>query len=70
MPNGSDIIIKGGSCEITFHEDVYPPDPKKPNTYANAKKKIVRVQITGDIDYDSGGEKPDGLHCDIVITCR
>jgi hypothetical protein len=70
MSNGSDIIIKGGSTEITLNEDIYTPDPLQPNTYGNADKKIVRVVITGDINYDSGGEKPDGLHCEIVISCR
>lgn len=70
MSNGSDIIIKGGSCEVTLNGEIYTPDPLNPHTYANSEKKIVRVQITGDITYDSGGEKSSGLNCEIVISCR
>jgi hypothetical protein len=71
MANGTnDIIIKGGSAEIIFNDEVYKPDSEAPHTYANAQRKIVRVVITGDIEYDSGGEKPDGLKCKIVISCR
>ncbi len=70
MSNGSDIVIKGGSCEITLNDDIYTPDPTSPHTYSNPQKKIVRVVITGDIEYDSGGEKPDGLTCEITISCR
>jgi len=71
MTNGtSDIIIKGGSAEVTFNDDIYVPDPANPHTYSNAQKKIVRVIITGDITFDSGGEKPGGLHCEITCICR
>ena len=71
MANGTnDIIIKGGSAEVVFDDGIYQPDPLNPNRYINAEKKIVRVIITGDITYDSGGEKPDGLHCEITCICR
>jgi len=71
MSNGTqDIIIKGGSTEVIFNDDIYTPDPLKPHTYINAEKKIVRVVITGDIEYDSGGEKESGLRCEITCICR
>jgi hypothetical protein len=69
MPNGSDIIIKGGSAEVHFDQNVYAPDPLIPHRYQNPDKKIVRVVITGDISYDSG-EKGDGMQCEITVTCR
>ncbi|MCM3871187.1 MAG: hypothetical protein ND895_10915 [Pyrinomonadaceae bacterium] len=64
---GNDIIIKGGSAEIIFNDEVYTPEGS--HTYANAQRKIVRVVITGDIEYDSGGVKPDGLKCEIHVFC-
>jgi len=69
MSNGSDIIIKGGSVEVHFDDDVYEQDPQNPRRYQNEDKKIVRVVITGDISFDSGA-KSDGLQCEIVVSCR
>jgi len=69
MANGTnDIIIKGGSAEIIFNDEVYTPEGA--HTYANAERKIVRVVITGDIEYDSGGVKPAGLQCEIHVFCE
>ena len=70
MSNGSDIIIKGGSTELTFSDQIYAQDPLQPNTYANSNKKLVHVTITGDIEFDSGDEKPEGLNCKIIVSCR
>ncbi len=61
MSNGSDIIIKGGSAEVHFDDSIYEQDPQNPHRYENAEKKIVRVVITGDINFDSGEEKPGGI---------
>ncbi len=69
MPNGSDIIIKGGSAEVIFDDDIYEQDPLNPHKYVNAEKKIVRVVITGDISFDSG-PKSSGLQCEIVCHCE
>jgi hypothetical protein len=70
MSNGSDIIIKGGSAEVDFDDGVYERDPKNPRRYQNESKKIVRVVITGDINFDSGEERPGGIKCEIKAYCR
>ena len=70
MSNGSDIIIKGGSAEIHFDHKIYEQDPKASHKHHNANKKIVRVVITGDINFDSGDEKPGGIKCVITAYCR
>ncbi len=70
MSNGtSDIIIKGGSAEVHFDDAIYEQDPQDPHKYQNQDKKIVRVVITGDINFDSG-ENGSGLQCEIVVSCR
>ncbi|HZI85295.1 MAG TPA: hypothetical protein VFD48_00565 [Pyrinomonadaceae bacterium] len=70
MSNGSDIIIKGGSAEIHFDHSIYEQDPKASHKHQNQNKKIVRVVITGDINFDSGAEKPGGIKCEIKAFCR
>jgi hypothetical protein len=69
MDDGSDIIIKGGSVELNYDEHFYPVDPSDPRRHKSDNKKIVRIRITGDLDYDSG-EHPNGLRCDITVVCR
>ena len=70
MSNGSgDIIIKGGSVEVQFDESIYSKDPSYPNRHVNSSKKITRVRISGDINYDSG-ELPDGIKCVITTSCK
>ena len=70
MSNGStDIIIKGGSAEVNFDDSIYQQDPQDPHKYQNQNKKIIRVVITGDINFDSG-EKTSGWHCEITASCR
>lgn len=68
MPNGSDIIIKGGSAEVNFDSKIYVQDPENPHRYLNTEKTISRVVITGDIAFDSG-DKPGGIECEIVVHC-
>lgn len=68
MPNGSDIIIKGGSVEVVYEDSVYPQEPGNPNRHSNENKKIRRVVITGDISFDSG-EKAGGYQCEITAFC-
>lgn len=69
MSNGSDIIIKGGSAELHFDHSIYQQDPKASHRHQNENKKIVRVVITGDINFDSGEERPGGLKCEIRAYC-
>jgi hypothetical protein len=67
--DGGDIIIKGGSVDLTYDETYYPRDSENPKKHTNSNKKITRIIITGDVTYDSG-EFPDGLKCEIRTTCR
>lgn len=70
MSNGStDIIIKGGSVEVHFDDNVYEQDPQNPQKYRNEEKKIRRIVITGDLSYDSGS-KPGGWQCEITAHCE
>lgn len=70
MPNGSgDIIIKGGSVDLEYDEGTYPKDPNDPHKHKNENKKVTRVVITGDINFDSG-EQSNGLKCEVRISCR
>ena len=65
MADGSDIIIKGGSVEIDFNDEYYPKEKGR----RNETQKIIRVRITGDISYDSD-DHPEGMSCEITVTCR
>lgn len=67
--NGGEIIIKGGSVEVDFDGSVYTKDPNDPRRHKNAVKKITRVVITGDIQFDSQ-EHPGGLRCEIKAHCK
>lgn len=69
MANGSDIIIKSASVDIDYDESVYPKDPGNPRKHKNANKKITRITITGDINFDSG-DNQNGLKCDITVSCK
>ena len=67
MSGGSgDIIIKGGSVELSFAESIYPRTAD-PLVYRNADRKITRIEITGDISFDSG-DHPEGLLCEVTAT--
>ncbi len=69
MANGADIIIKGSSVDIDYDEAVYPRDSSDHKKHKNQNKKITRVLITGDINFDSG-DHPNGLRCDITTFCK
>ncbi len=67
---GSDIIIKGGSVDLSYDEAIYLKDNGDPKSHKNADKKITRVTISGGgLDYDSG-EHNGGLSCTIEISCK
>ncbi|HEX9422738.1 MAG TPA: hypothetical protein VF899_05805 [Pyrinomonadaceae bacterium] len=67
---GGDIIIKGGSCDLIFSDDMYPKDPGDPKTHKNKdNQKVLKVVITGDITFDSG-DHPNGLTCEIHTYTR
>jgi hypothetical protein len=67
--DGGVIIIKGGSVELDYDETIYARDPLDPKKHINRTGKITRVEISGDITYDSG-EFKDGLRCTITTTCE
>lgn len=69
MANGNDIIIKGGSVDLDYDEDVYRKDPGNPKKHKNQNNKITRVVITGDINFDSGDHQ-NGIKCEITVSCR
>ena len=69
MANGNDIIIRGGSVDLEYDEGVYPKDSSDPRKHKNDNRKVTRVVITGDINYDSG-EQANGLKCEVRISCR
>jgi hypothetical protein len=69
MANGNDIIIKGGSVDLDYDESIYQKDSKEPRNHKNPDKKITRIVITGDINYDSN-ESPGGIRCEIRVSCR
>jgi len=70
MSNGTaDIIIKGGSAELYFDDDIYEQDPRNPTKHSNKDKKITRVVITGDLSFDSD-KKAKGWPCEIKIYCE
>lgn len=71
MSDGSgDIIIKGGSCDLIFSNDMYLEQPGDPKRHKNKNnEKVIRVTITGDIVFDSG-EQPNGLTCEIRAYTR
>lgn len=67
MSGGSgDIIIKGGSVELTFNESIYPKTAD-PAVYRNDDRKITRIVITGEISFDSGAHA-EGLTCEVKAT--
>ena len=68
MPNGSDIIIRGGSAEVEFDSRTFPVDPADPKKHKNARKKITKVEISGDITLDASDS--DGIKCVIKVHCE
>ena len=66
---GGDIIIKGGSVELIFAESLYAKTAD-PIVYKCPGRKLTRIVITGDIDFDSG-DHPEGLRCEVkAITAQ
>ena len=67
---GGDIIIKGGSVEISFDGSLYLKETPDANTHKHQTRKITRVQVTdesGASKYDSGTDK-NGLKWKIRVS--
>ncbi len=67
----SEIIIKGGSCEIHFDDKVIKKDPKdrKKRKHRCDSLTITRIVIKGNQAFDSQN-MPDGFKGKITITCK
>jgi hypothetical protein len=67
---GGDIIIKGGSCDLIYSEDMYPAEKGDPSRHKNKNnQKVTQVIITGDIEWDSQAH-PSGLTCEIKVIVK
>jgi hypothetical protein len=42
---GTDIIIKGGSVEVSFNGTVYQKEPGDPKRHRNTDRRITRVRV-------------------------
>ncbi len=67
MANGSDIIIRGGSCEIHFDHGTFKQDQNDPKKRKHDTLKIKRIVISGDKSFDSG-DTPNGFKGEIKIS--
>lgn len=67
MPNGSDIIIKGGSVAIEFDESVYAG---KDGRYGNQHKKIASVEVTDDTGHVQIVNVPANGKCTIRVSAH
>ena len=68
---GGDIIIKGGSVELTFNEGIYQKVSTDPSTYRNPDRQITRVVVldeTGTVQLDSGAST--GLRWTITVSSK
>lgn len=45
MADGGDIIIRGGSVDLEYDENVYPHDNGRPRNHRNNNKKIIRILV-------------------------
>ena len=71
MADGGDIIIKGGSVELTFSDSIYQKVSTDPSTYRNPDRQITRVVVldeTGKIQLDSGAST--GLRWTITVSSK
>jgi hypothetical protein len=70
--NGGDIIIKGGSVELTFNDGIYQKGVSTdPSTYRNPDRQITRVVVVdeaGRVQLDSGAST--GLLWRITVSSR
>ena len=69
--DGGVIIIKGGSCEIHFDDDVFTHDPSSQNKrkHKHNTLRIQRIVIEGNRNFDSN-DIPGGFKGEIRITCK
>jgi hypothetical protein len=71
MANGHDIIIKGGSVDIDFDDELYARQGNS-RSHRSPNNKIIRITVVddaGSTQYDSG-ENQGGLKWEIKAHCR
>lgn len=66
MADGSDIIIRGGSCEIEFDHETFKQDQNNSKKHKHETFKIKRIVITGDKTFSA--DTPNGFKGEIRIT--
>ena len=73
MANGGDIIIKGGSVDIDFDDNVYKKEATKPRNHQARDQAITRVTVEdagGGPIYDSDDEAgADTSRWTVTVYC-
>lgn len=68
MPEGDDIIIKGGSVEIHFNHEHFAQDANNPRKRKHDGAEITRIEISGSNGYDYDNGFPEGFQGTIKVT--
>jgi hypothetical protein len=68
MPEGEDIIIKGGSAEIHFNHEHFVRDASDPRKRKHDNAKITKIEISGSNGSDYNNDFPQGFHGTIKVT--
>lgn len=69
---GGEIIIKGGSVEVSFDGTLYLKDTGDPKKHKHPSRKITRVQVAdenGNSKFDSGPNN-GGLKWTITVSTQ
>jgi hypothetical protein len=71
MADGGDIIIRGGSVDLDYDDNVYTKDIGHPKKHTAKDKKIRQITVTnnGTILFDSG-DHPEGLSFTISVFTK
>ena len=73
MANGGDIIIKGGSVDIDFDDNVYQKEVNKPRNHKADDQAITRVTVedgAGSSKYDSSVEGANTSAWKVTVYCE
>lgn len=70
MSDQTDIIIKGGSVELTFDETHFPKESNDPKMRKARDWKITQVIITGGGMEWASEVFPQGSECTIKVICK
>jgi hypothetical protein len=68
----TDIVIKGGSCEIYFDAGAYEKDPGDHKRHTRVGARIMRVTISDDSHFQDvdTGTHPEGFKGTIRVYCE